>query len=369
MIKGSLRGFVSLIMLITCIACPLTARAQSVPPSPQPQFVEPSILFSCSTSNYFRPVISGDGSYVIFESTPSDSSVTNLVIAAMPLITSAPSAFCALERPFVSTSLSGGSQRADWCWDRSAKGSPVNGPVAFSNGDGVFIASPSGVNSVPAKKLNGTQGMIYPSWYPDCQKLAVDVATDNNPQVTGQWFTAKIDLSGRVLQSPLGGQTVWAGFPSVNQKNPLLVAFAGQSNGKLNGSANYYNQKINYAWVTDRQNVYPLERQINPTSGFTPKFQARAGWWSPDGRWYAFESNRLCNNVGGNNYAIFILDTFGVKPLRQVSDCAKYNVQHPKWYPAGVDGISTKLIAAVALTASSNGLSSIGSFDVTNYVK
>ena len=55
--------------------------------------------------------------------------------------------------------------------------------------------------------------MIYPSWYPDCQSVAVDV--------TGAQVTAKIDATtGQTIQSPLANDRIWAGFPSVNQTTP-----------------------------------------------------------------------------------------------------------------------------------------------------
>src|SRR6267142_6475127 len=99
---------------------------------------------------------------------------------------------------------------------------------------------------------------------------------------------------------------------------------------------------------TDRQRLPQSHRWIamRPRgAAFLQKFQARAGWWSPDGKWFAFESNRICNDISGNTYAIFIQDAAGARPAMQVSDCT-WNVQHPKWFPPGDDG-KTLLIAAV----------------------
>ncbi len=101
----------------------------------------------------------------------------------------------------------------------------------------------------------------------------------------------------KIIHFRLANDTVWAGFASVNQTNPNLIAFAGQ----FNGESNYYNQELNYVWVTDRSmvppTVAPLDRQAPNGPAFLQKFQARAGWWSPDGRWFAFESNRICNDT------------------------------------------------------------------------
>jgi hypothetical protein len=181
--------------------------------------------------------------------------------------------------------------------------------------------------------------MIYPSWYPDCEHLAVDV--------TSAQVTAEIDATtGQTIVSPLANETVWAGFASVNQANPNLISFAGQ----FNGESNYYNQDLNYTWVTDRSTtpptVAPMDRNAPRGAAFLQKFQARAGWWSPDGQWFAFESNRICNDINGNTYAIFIQDANGMRPAMQISDCSKWNVQHPKWFPPRNDG-RVFLIAAV----------------------
>jgi hypothetical protein len=268
----------------------------------------------------------------------------------------------------------GGSTRADWCWKRSKVRPPEVGPVAFSNTKGIWLATANGLREVTPKLLQDTEGMAYPSWYPECHSIAVDVASENS-QVIGSRFTAKIDVRGKVVTYPLADHSVWAGFPSVNQANPKLVSFAGQTNGEKSGFANYYNQDLNYIWVTDRSNpnhpkVKPLEQQAKPNFGFVSKFQARAGWWSPDGKWFAFESNRNCNNANGLVYAIFIVDSSGKSPPMQVSDCKKWNVQHPKWYPAGANGVSTRLIAAVAV-ANQNGTGPfhVATFDVTAFVQ
>jgi hypothetical protein len=259
-------------------------------------------------------------------------------------------------QPFVTFA----STRPDWCWQRSGN-NLISGPVAFSNDDGIYRVDPGGLPVL----LANTAGMIYPSWYPDCQYLAVDV--------TGAQVTAKIDATtGQVIASPLANNWVWAGFPSVNQTNPNLVAFAGQ----FNSASNYYNQDLNYVWVTDastgRPRVAPLDRHAPRGPAFKPIFQARAGWWSPDGQWFAFESNRACNNVNGQTYAIFVQDAGGLSPAVQVTDCSKWNVQHPKWFPPRNDG-KVFLIAAVQAIQPNQPTCPvppfrIASFDVTQLV-
>lgn len=156
--------------------------------------------------------------------------------------------------------------------------------MAFSNDSGIYVIPPGG----SPRLLPNTAGMIYPSWYPHCQRLAADV--------TGTQVSAEIDAAtGATIVSPLANETVWAGFPSVNQTDPNLIAFAGQ----FNKESNYYDEDLNYIWVADRSTrpplVEPMDRAAPKGPAFPQKFQARAGWWSPDGKWFAFESNRTCN--------------------------------------------------------------------------
>jgi hypothetical protein len=314
-------------------------------PAPRPPLVEPNFLLPANPDvNDYRPVVNAEGTRVIFERNPI-ASPNDIKVYSLDLSTGD-------VQPFVTFA----STRADWCWDRSG-GQLTSGPVAFSNETtGIWTVATGGQ---PVHVPN-TGGMIYPSWYPDCEHLAVDV--------TGPQVTAEIDATtGTVIASPLANETVWAGFPSVNQTNPNLIAFAGQ----FNGESNYYNQDLNYVWVTDRSTVppavAPLDRKAPGGPAFQQKFQARAGWWSPDGDWFAFESNRICNeNDGaGQTYAIFIQDANGARPAMQVSDCASWNVQHPKWFPPRQDG---RVLLIAAVQAESGGPFRIASFDVTAFV-
>jgi Tol biopolymer transport system component len=110
-----------------------------------------------------------------------------------------------------------------------------------------------------------------------------------------------------------------------------VIAVAGQ----FNRDSNYYNQDLNYTWVTDRSTrqpkVAPMDREAPKGPAFLQKFQARAGWWSPDGKWFAFESNRMCDETDGQNYAILIQDSAGTRPAMQVTDC-QWNAQHPSGF-------------------------------------
>ncbi len=309
-------------------------------PAPRPSFVEPNFLLPANPSvNDYRPVINAEGTRVIFErnltATPEDVKLYSADLATGDV------------QPFVNFA----STRADWCWDRSG-GQFTSGPVAFSNEEGIYRVDAGG----QPVRLPNTRGMIYPSWYPDCGHLAVDV--------TGVQVTAEIDATtGTVINSPLANTTVWAGFASVKQTNPNLIAFAGQ----FSEESNYYNENLNYVWVTDRSTVpptvAPLDREAPGGPAFLQKFQARAGWWSPDGNWFAFESNRICNELDGQTYAVFIQDAKGLRPAIQVTDC-NWNIQHPKWFPPRKDG-KTLLIAAVQAAGEPFR---IATFDVSRFV-
>lgn len=319
---------------------------QSTNPS---SFVEPTFLLpENSEFNDYRPVLNADATMVIFERNPT--SMPNDVKLHIADLSNGD------VQPFVTFA----STRPDWCWSRAGAGL-TSGPIAFSNNDGVYRVDPGG-SPTP---IPNTAHMIYPSWYPDCQELAVDVS--------GAQVTAQIDaMSGQIIRSPLANERVWAGFPSVNQASPNLVAFAGQANR----DSNYYNQDLNYVYVTDtstgRPRVAPMDRQAPRNGAFVQKFQARAGWWSLDGRWFAFESNRICNDINGLTYAIFIQDASGNTPAMQVTDCNKWNVQHPKWFPPRNDE-KVFLVAAVQDIQCSNPPCPpqpfrIAKFDVTQFV-
>jgi hypothetical protein len=324
------------LLLLAPAACLAQVR---IPPLVAPQF----LAFSRTKASDYRPVLNATATKVIFERTEKPNP-TMLYIAGRD---------SSEAHPFVEIP----GERADWCWRRSSTGSLSIGPVAFSAKDGVYRADADGKHHLTLLKT--TAGMVYPAWYPDCEFLAVDVGKTH--------VTAAISAqTGAVIVTPLANATVWAGFPSVDQADPLLIAFAGQ----FNAMADYYDQDLNYTWVADRSvfppRVRPMDRRAPAGASFLQIYQARAGWWSPDGRWFAFESNRLCDEIDGKTYAIFVQKADGTQPAMQVSDC-KWNSQHPKWFPPGTTDNRTLLIAAVAKTK--GGPFAIATFDVSAFVQ
>lgn len=327
--------FAAAVSLLSGAVCPAAAD----PPLVDPVFPLPAV----EQASDYRPTLNYNAKNVVFERTLPNAG-TQLYKSVL--------ATTATAEPF--TGIPGGA-RADWCWQQL--GTAVGpGLVAFSAKEGVYVVSGTGASP---HLLPQTAGMIYPTWYPDCRFLAVDVATTH--------VTAKLDAkSGNVVVPALGRATVWAGFPSVNRVNPNLVAFAGQNNKE----SNYYNQELNYTWVSDRSSgqtrLAPMDLLAPKGPAFLQKFQARAGTWSPDGRWFAFESNRACNDVSGQTYAVFIQDATGAYPAMQVTGCS-WNSQHPKWFPPGTTGTRTMLIAAVAPLGQCQPFR-IATLDVTAFV-
>jgi WD40-like Beta Propeller Repeat len=146
--------------------------------------------------------------------------------------------------------------------------------------------------------------------------------------------TTEIDLHGNVDIPIAGSPAIFAGFPNVHPTNANLIVIAGQpvAWNLFDG----YNQSLNYAYVVDTSaqpyTVTPLDAAA-PQQQFDPAYQARAPFYSPDGNWIVFESNRaFSNKLSG--YAIFIQDAAGKNPAMRVTD-PKWNCQHAKWFANG----------------------------------
>jgi hypothetical protein len=110
-------------------------------------------FYSTSEASDYRPVLNADATVMIFERTFEDRPAGTKLYSANLIARTI--------QPFVDIA----SFRPDWCWHREHGRSLTGGPVAFSNDDGIYRVD--GDSSDPTK-LQKTEGMVYPSWYPDC---------------------------------------------------------------------------------------------------------------------------------------------------------------------------------------------------------
>jgi len=237
----------------------------------------------------YRPVYSPDGDAVLFERTEIGTGDTRLYIQRLE---------GGMPEPFLEDPPLGMERqtRPDWCWATGEVAFCVgnNGPICLVNGDGTG-----------ARVIEGTEGMIYPSWYADGQSMAV-MATLGAPR------TVRIDRSGRVLER-LTPEDLYAGMPSISQQAPLRLAFPGQL------AVPPYNQQNNRIYI----GTSPTEaRELDGKQG-------RAPWWTPNGELLAFESNRDTGDL--YRYAVYVSTPDGSDQVRMTD--VRFNAQHPKFSP------------------------------------
>ncbi len=320
--------------------------------SPPPILITPEFVFpsaSPPTVSDYRSAVNSTGTSVIFERSPVLSSGA---LGPPQLYVFDLSGSGALPAPFLGGSPTVSvSTRPDWSW--------VNDQVAFNYSGAIMIGvvSPTGQNP----KLFGaeTVGMNYPTWFPDGASLATE--SDNgtpNPNTT--MISA---ASGATLKTVLEGSGLWGGMPSVNPVNPNLIAFAGQPYV----AGEKYQQDFNYIYVMELGTgapPVPLEFQAPKSGPYNPAFQGRAPWWSPDGKWVVFESNRASPPSSTNPngmYAIYLCEYGSLGAAQQITDPA-YNCNHAKWFPFGFPGYPAGAFTLTVAAWRTNGAAPAGPY-------
>ena len=187
-----------------------------------------------------------------------------------------------------------------------------SGAIAFTGETGgqsaIWVANADGgsAHAVPTP-ADGSQELVYPSWYPDGAHVA---AMDGKNLVI-----RRVELANGTTSLATDHAQVLTGMPSVSPDGKL-IAFAGQKN-----AGQPYNQEENVIWLVDAGGkLSTLEAK---------PIQGRAPVWSPDGQYISFESDR----GPGGQYAIFIIKRDGTG-LTQVTDYA-LNATHGVFSPDG----------------------------------
>jgi WD40-like Beta Propeller Repeat len=328
--------------------------------SPSPVLLTPNFLLPSSTTTCdYRSVVNAAATAVIFERSVSNSTggfgASQLYLLDLTQSGATPSSFITDKSIAIST-------RPDWCWK--------TGEVAFNYGSHIWVgvADSSGGNFRSLRKH--TASMNYPTWYPDGQTLAVENYASISPPPVPPYplpNMATIDAStGDLGAADLQGLNFWGGMPSVNPVKPNLIAFAGQP---FSGSP--YNENKNYIYVIDTcgsEGPVMLESAAISAGPFNVNYQGRAPWWSPDGKWVVFESNRPSQYEANSLYALYLYEYLSQGPAIQITSTI-YNCNHAKWFPNGFfDGgppAPFKLIVASWIGSQSNpptgpyGLSSL----------
>ena len=278
--------------------------------------------------NDYRSVINAAGTAVIFERSVMNSSGgfgnPQLYLLDLKQSGATPSSFIKDQEIEI-------SNRPNWCWR--------TGDVAFNFDTdlrvGVVDSTGGNFRSLGAQ----TAKMNYPTWFPEGKTLAVEnyaaSSQSNTAPLAPLPNTTTIDAkTGTIIGQALEGANLFAGMPSANPAKPHLIVFAGQPVGSP------YDEDTNYIWVKDISSsdpAVPLEYNAPRTGGYCPAFQGRAPWWSPDGKWVVFESNRGClpgSVFKGGMYAIYLYEYGANTPALEITDWA-YDCNHAKWIPDG----------------------------------
>jgi Tol biopolymer transport system component len=276
---------------------PLLSRRGHPTPRTWPVYtaVKPHFLTRIANERALWPCFSPDGKWVLF-SRMADGHKWELVRV--------PASGGPAEKLMRSQVLISAT-RASW--------SPTNNLIAFTgiSSPGIavtWIVNGDGTGAHPLSAPGLSDQTLYPSWYPDGNRLA---AMDGRNLVI-----SRLDRTGGAAVTLTDHAKVLTGRPSVSPDGKW-IAFAGQRN-----AGQPYDQEQNAIWLVGENGVLSTLEAI-PAQGRSPA-------WSPDGTHLAFESDRGSDQ---GRYAVFVIGRDG-RGLTQVTDY-NLNATHPAWSPDG----------------------------------
>jgi hypothetical protein len=332
----------------------------------------------------YRPAVDATGNQVIFERTSVGGGPTTLQVVRSLTATS-PAAFV-LAGVAPAGVVTGPEQtRPDWCWATGQVA--LNVPAGASGSETQVLLADS--DGTPLGNVPESIGYLYPIWTKDGAQLIV---YNNSSGSEGQYpnpHTSLVHPAGGIVAgnrnlngTDANGVPVFGGFAAPHPGDAALIAFAGQPTSrdfatgatpppdsceKCVPTASGYDQCYNYVYLNSASaGVYtsrPLEAAANPTT-FSAATQGRAPYWSPDGKWLVFESDRQ----GG--YCLFLANVAAGTPPVQVTDPC-YEAQHAKFLPSGTKLVCTAVQGAQPGSCRASGACGprgIAIIDISTYV-
>lgn len=306
-----------------------------------------------------RPVFSPEGNFVIFTRQPNNGDPNALsALYMIPTDGSTQTATILFAGSNPKTYQQFNVTRPDFSWTRK------HFQIAFDGGanNGIWLLDlkTKKIRQVLEPVIKG-QSFIwsYPAWYPDGDSLIVTNYNDFSTTSSAYHQLVKANIHKlNTFEVLTDNQKVWPGMSSVSQAEPKLITFAGQLPVTpqppsepptcINGGIidpDGYAQNCNQIWL---QKGLHDPFQIDPSQG-------RAPWFSHDGKFIVFESNRA-NSSSVLDYRIFLysLKDSSIQPLTPPS----INVQHAKWSPNG-----KQIVFAVQLFEGAQGIAIMDVFD------
>jgi Tol biopolymer transport system component len=312
-----------------------------------------------------RPVYSPDGRFIIFMRQNNDGNPDSISSLYMILTDgSMSSAELVFDGINPKTGKRFNVTRPDFSWTRKKF------QITFDAvGDGIWLLD------LKTKKVKQVLEPVidrqsyvwsYPAWYHDGHSVIVTNYNDFSDTSTAyhQLVKANVDQLNQ-FEVLTNNQLVWPGMSSVSQKSSRYITFAGQlpvtpqpptnptciNGGKIDPDG--YAQNCNQIWIQKGDNQ-PFQIDFD---------QGRAPWFSPNGKFIVFESNRDNPDLV-DDYRIFLYSLSSLKksltergskgglcPPVQTLTPASLNVQHAKWSPNG-----KQITFAVSLFGKAQGI-------------